>query len=102
MPIAGLVLTLTAQSADERLQLMAAVAETPGVTLGEPHGPRVPLVLEAASHQALDQAWLALDALPGVQLVELAFADFSDLEPFTDDAPPRRNRPRAGGNHGSA
>mgnify|MGYP003407000212 FL=1 len=97
MPVAGLVLTL---ADDTPASLMAALAHTPGISLGEPCGARLPVVLEAESPQALDAVLYELGARPGVLRVELAFAELSDLEPLTDYEQPRRERSHVGGDDG--
>jgi nitrate reductase NapAB chaperone NapD len=99
MPIAGLVLTLDGRP---QAPLKAALAQAPGVSLGEPQGTRLPIVLESASQQAFDVACRELAALHGVLQVELAFADFSDLPELADYVPLRRGRTHVGGDDGPA
>ena len=99
MPVAGLVLRMASAQC---LPLTAALSDMPGVSLGPAYGARLPLVLEADTQQALDARLRELAELPEVLLVELAFADFSDLDPHADYDPPQRQRPFPGGDDGAA
>lgn len=101
MPIAGLVLRV-AQPESAAATLMAALSRMPGVSVGTACSDCLPVVLEADSQASFDAAWRELAALPEVALVELAFADFSDLELQSDYEPLRRERPFLGGDDGPA
>ena len=85
MPVGGFVLTLSSDHASRR-PLIVELARTPGVTLGDAHGLRLPLVLEAESALAMDEACRRLGQLRGVAWVELAYLDLTDLA--ADREPP--------------
>ena len=77
MPVFGFVLTLAADPGSA--SALEALADEPGVTLGERAGARLPVVVELdpqAHPEARVEGWLAL---PGVLHVDYAFADFDDL-----------------------
>lgn len=78
MPVVGAVLTLSAEPA-ERVATLWALNADHRVTLGEVHEPRLPVVVETTGRAEDRQFWRDLEALPGVTLIEVCFADFSDL-----------------------
>lgn len=81
MPILGAVVTLAPPtSTSTRAHALAAVAAVPGVALvGGLAGARLPIVIETLRKQDDEGVFDALRAVPGVLMVDLAFADFSDL-----------------------
>ncbi|MCK6503553.1 hypothetical protein L6R53_09170 [Myxococcota bacterium] len=78
MPVLGAVAHIS-PAPGLRLQALAALAATPGLTFGELAQDRLPLVLEVADRADGDRRWQALAGTPGVLHLELAYADFSDL-----------------------
>ncbi|MDO9280689.1 MAG: hypothetical protein Q7U06_02205 [Pseudomonadota bacterium] len=80
MPILGAVVTLAPLPSHVVPDVHAAIAAVPGVVaLGEPIGPRLPIVIEIATRREDEAVIDALLAIPGVMGFDLAFADFSDL-----------------------
>lgn len=76
MPIIGAVLLLP-EPLDE--PLLQRLRTDPRVTLGDPIGPRVPIVLDSIDKRADRTFWEALQADPTILHIEFAFAEFSDL-----------------------
>lgn len=77
MPVLGFVLT---HPRPERLR--ERLPEVPGFAAqGAAHGPRLPAVFHTADQRADEALLETLRGLDGVESVDLAFADFSDLEP---------------------
>lgn len=87
MPVLGVVVTLSERPA-AREAALAAMRADPRLTVGEAMGPagsagrRVPVVIDTIDRDEDRACWRALEALPGVDAIELAFADFSDLHPI--------------------
>jgi len=77
MPVSGLVLTLT-DAAPLRAQALATVREHPAVDVGEPHGGRVPIVVDTPDSSADRDIWEWLGAIPGVLFVDLVCTDASE------------------------
>jgi nitrate reductase NapAB chaperone NapD len=86
MPVLGAVLTLSGDAA-LRGEALATLAADGRVTLGDPVGDRLPVVLDTRSRGEDRACWEAVSRLPGVVLAELAFADFSDLHESQEGAP---------------
>lgn len=73
MAVSGLVLTV----ADGHAEGVARVLrEDPRITLGPPHGLRLPLVVETAGVVEDDEVWAWLHSIPGVRFVDVAFVHF--------------------------
>ena len=77
MPVHGAVLTL-APNAD-----VAVLAPVRHLTLGEPTGQRIPVMVDTPDRAADRTVWRHLERLPGVAHIELVFTDFSDLKEVT-------------------
>jgi hypothetical protein len=79
MAVSALVLTLS-EDAAERARALSVLRATPTITLGDLADLRLPIVTETPT--ARDGAALAewLLEVPGVHLVDLVFADFSNEE----------------------
>ncbi|MFW5877018.1 MAG: hypothetical protein ACOCXM_09795 [Myxococcota bacterium] len=92
MPISGVVLTLS-DVPRVREGALDALRADPRITLGEPAGLRWPVVVDTPDGSGHQQALDELERAPGIVFVELAFADFSDVESI--DHTPRRRRARA-------
>lgn len=77
MGVSGLVVT-----ADEGslAGVCAALAADPRVTLGDPEGPRLPIVVETAGLVEDDQIWAWLHSVPGVRFVDVAYVHFGQGE----------------------
>lgn len=78
MPVLSAVAHLSADPT-ERLGSLAALARIPGLTLGDVHGVRLAFVLESDDRAQDKDRWAQVEAVPGLQHLELVFADFSDL-----------------------
>lgn len=91
MPISGIVLTLVPESRTRR-DLLDSLSEDKRFTPGETQEDRLPLVCETPDMPSHRAAWHELEAMPGVRFVELAYHDFSDVEDFGEQPPPRRRR----------
>lgn len=77
-----------------RAAAFAALARFPGLTLGERQGRWVPGVLEAMEPE---QAFRALEAVPGVDLVEVVYVEVSaPTSEFASPAVPARAARNAG------
>lgn len=79
MPISGLVVTLAADEAVRR-KAIAALAADPRITVGDSKANKLALVLETGSPAEDQAAWNELESIPGVDLVALAFVDFSEVD----------------------
>lgn len=79
MTISSLLLTLSPEESARR-QALATLAADPRLTLGEPIGDRLPLVLETPSAREAAQASEALLDVTGVTFVELVTVHFEDQE----------------------
>ncbi len=78
--ISSLVLTLK-PGGESKTAALAALAEFPGLELGDYRQPWLPAVLESTAPQdACDQ----LRALPGVEFVEVTFVEVPTDSPMTD------------------
>lgn len=78
MPITGAVVTLSEDEAEAE----AAARDLrghPAIVVGPARGLRLPVVLDTDTQAEHDALWAAIDRTPGVMMVELAFADFSDV-----------------------
>jgi nitrate reductase NapAB chaperone NapD len=91
MPVSGIVATLAEQPA-EREGALACLAQDGRLTLGQPSGLRLPVVIDTGSAEAQQEAWDAVERTPGVRFVELVYHDFSDV----DEAPEQVWRRRRG------
>lgn len=90
MPVAGLVLTLAPEPALRALA-REALGSLAGLTVGpEGRAHKLPVVTECDSLEAQQELWLRVANTPGVLQLELAFEDFSDVEPFTSEQLPQR------------
>lgn len=78
MPVLGVVAVLSSR-ADQREAALCALRADPWVTLGELTGDRLPLVLETRSRAEDKAAWAALQDVPGVLALDVAFAHFADV-----------------------
>jgi hypothetical protein len=87
MPILGVVAVLSSRP-DERAAALAALQADPRVTPGDPQGDRLPLVLETRDRADDKACWAALEAIPGLVALDVAFADFSDLHPQPSEVTP--------------
>lgn len=98
MPVAGLVLTLTDDTAMEAFAI-ESLSTLSGLTLGslqEHH--KLPVATDVDSVDEQSDLWQTIARIPGVLLVDLVFEDFSDVGEFSSEALPsrwRRNRERA-------
>ena len=63
-------IVITVQSALRR-QVEAALSARPGVTLGAPHGDRLPVVIESSDPHAGRDTFSWIEALAGVMQVRL-------------------------------
>ena len=63
---------------DRRKAVLFALTEEPGVTVGEPFGDCVPVVLETATAQAGETMVERLEQLDGVALVAVVRIDFPE------------------------
>ena len=89
MPISGLVVTV-----DETDPcVVGALANLPGVQLGEATGARVPCVAETTDVHSEASLYRRIEALSGVVQVEVAFHDFSDVT-TVDRLPSRGGKER--------
>ena len=79
MPVLGAVLTLSPQP-ELAAQARALLAGEPRIELGEPTRDRLPVVLSTHTRDEDRAVWRLLETWPGITHVELAFADFSDLQ----------------------
>jgi nitrate reductase NapAB chaperone NapD len=93
MPVSGLVLTLC-PDAEQQAQALSALRALPDLTLGTAQALRLPVVLESRSAEDVQTQLEALAALTGVEQVELAYLDFSDVETFA--LRPRRRKRELG------
>jgi nitrate reductase NapAB chaperone NapD len=84
MPVISAVVHLSAEPA-VREQTLRALASLPGLELGEVLHQCVPVVLDTDSRCADRALWDAIQDAPGVQHVDLVFADFQDLLPPPPD-----------------
>jgi hypothetical protein len=83
MPVLGLVISHPAPHA-----LVPLLREVPGFSrAGAPTGARLPVVFTTETKAEDEPLLEALRALPGVGMVDLAFADFSDLHPPARENP---------------
>lgn len=78
MPILGAVLTLRG-GPEDWAETSRALAQDPALTLGQPTGPRLPVVLDTPDRAADRAAWRRVSHHPGVAHADLISADFSDL-----------------------
>ena len=79
MPVSGLVLTIFPKQLSEINQRLHA---EPRFEVGELQGHHLPVVYESETLEEHQRAWHWLEELPGVQFVELAYHDFSDVDDF--------------------
>ncbi len=63
---------------DHRQQVLAALKDQPHVTVGEPFGDCVPVVLETATAQAGEAMVERIEGLDGVALVAVVRIDFPE------------------------
>lgn len=77
MTTSALVLTLCGDVA-ERQRLLAQLRADAHLTLGEPSGLRLPVVLEADDGRCAEDQTRALAVLPGVMHLEIVFVGFDD------------------------
>lgn len=83
--LSSLIFTL-AETDARKGQALQALGRFPGLTLGEPQGRWVPGVLEADVPQ---DAFRHLEALPGIELVEVVYVQ---VKPPADAASPGESR----------
>jgi nitrate reductase NapAB chaperone NapD len=70
------VVTLS-NAPEKHTEVIAALRSIPALTLGEPNGHRIPLVVEADAQDSRHwHDWIA--NLPGVAHVEVAFVSFEE------------------------
>jgi hypothetical protein len=88
--VIGVVLTVSdSLSAAQVAVLLAALRACPGLRLGEPRGPYLPVSAETSDPRAL-HCWL--EALPGVRAVDVTFVEIADSDgATTPDVAPRRD-----------
>jgi len=79
MPVLGAVLTLSDQ-VELRSAALAYLAGEPRIELGIAARGRQPIVLSTDSRAQDKALWRSLETLGGITHIELAFADFSDLQ----------------------
>ncbi len=79
MPICGVLITIDRdhRSPPDVLHLLA---EQPEVTLGDRLGQHQPAVLEVRDGDHLERAWARLLRVPGVDQMDLVYADYSDAD----------------------
>ena len=77
MPICGVLISLEhgPRPPDETLALLA---QQPELTLGQRLGQQQPAVLEVQDGDHLEQAWARLQQLPGVDQLQLVYADYDN------------------------
>ncbi|TVQ62275.1 MAG: hypothetical protein EA379_05430 [Phycisphaerales bacterium] len=80
MPVSGLVLTLSRNDAD-RAAALTALDRREGVSIGEPQGHRLPIVVDTPCSEDDRAVWEWLHTLPGVLFVDLVCADASEDAP---------------------
>lgn len=84
MAICGLVITIDASCdvslEERRAALIARLASDQRITLGDPTGGRLPLVLETTDKADYLRSWDDLEALAEVGSLELACIHFEDGE----------------------
>ncbi len=81
MPILGLVITLERGPVAERNRTVATLRARSDLDLGEIQGAKLPVVLERASEPEIEPAINALQSAPGVDYVDVVFAEFADALP---------------------
>jgi nitrate reductase NapAB chaperone NapD len=80
MPVSGLVVALSPQP-ELRDRARAVLGAHPRVTLGEMQDSgRLPIVLEGESAEAMQADLDMLTEIAGVELVELAYVELSDVQ----------------------
>ena len=79
MPVRGLVLVLDNDSAATLDRVQAALAEAPGLELGEPAPHRLPAVLESSSKREAEARVEVLHRVSGIAAVDVVYTDFEDL-----------------------
>ena len=88
MPISGLVLTLSADAALAD-QAVAKLHTRPEFTLGECNDRWLPVALDAADDAASRDLHDWLNALPGVEFVDVVYVDFSEDSEAPASATPK-------------
>lgn len=75
MPVSGLVITL-ANDRQRRDTALAALSQEPRIELGVLRASRLAIVVDTATPEDDQQLWQWLNALPGVEFVEVALVGF--------------------------
>ncbi len=94
MPISGWVLTLGPDES-QRIQVVQRLQSDARVTVGEPAGARLPVVLETSSPNEGHAMIEDLSDSPGVLFIELVCLDFSDVEVYDGELPRHKTRSEA-------
>ncbi len=85
MPILGIVVTFHAHSLAAGVRKLASI---PGLQLGTPQAnQRIPAVLSSESRAVERTVWQQVENMPEVALLEVVFADFSDVVPDGTPSP---------------
>ena len=77
MPISGLVVTLSSD-ARAREAALEALRNHPQIELGDGSPHRHPIVVETANSDETSCFWEWLQALPGVEFVDVAYVHFEE------------------------
>ena len=86
MPICGVLITLDSDLQSAR-GVLRGLALQPEVTLGDRLGQHQPAVLEVRDGDHLEQTWARLQDLPGVNQLDLVYADYTTDSSAGEDGP---------------
>jgi nitrate reductase NapAB chaperone NapD len=75
MPVSGLVVTLTPEPR-RREEALAAIGREPCIEVGASEAGRLAIVVDTVSSEDDRQVWEWLNALPGVEFVDVALVGF--------------------------
>lgn len=77
MPVSGLVITFSSDTADHSA-VLEQLAREPTIELGDACGPKLPIVVDTDTREQDRTIWNWVRDLPGVAMVDVAFVGFED------------------------
>lgn len=77
MPVSGLVITFSSNTADHG-EVLEQLADEPAIEVGDVCGAKVAIVVDTDTREQDRKIWNWVRDLPGVAMVDVAFVGFDD------------------------